>query len=242
MCAAFLRAEGVTKRFDGVLALDNVSVTLEPGTITALVGLNGSGKTTLLNILTGFLRPDEGQIYIEDERISGLPPWELEHRGIRRTFQEVRVIEKMTVLDHVLLGQADPGRIVKRWWSEPDTASMEAAVALLRDFGLTDLRDRQVLELSYGQRKLLSLATCLAGSTRALFLDEPVSGIFDRTVDVILTRLKVARADGLAILLIEHLLHVVEGIADTVVLLADGKVQGVGPAAAILPRARFPNG
>jgi branched-chain amino acid transport system ATP-binding protein len=206
---ALLSVEHVTRRFGGVVAVDDVSLDVAEGEIVGLIGPNGAGKTTLFNLVTRLYRPDEGAIAFEGESLLRTPPHKVVRRGIARTFQNVELFSSMTVLEHVLVGRyARRGR---------------SARELLGYVGLSPLAHRPAAELSYGTRKRVELARALAAGPRLLLLDEPAGGLNHEEVEQLGALLRNLRRDfEVTLLLVEHHMGLVMGVADRVHVLDFG--------------------
>ncbi len=225
-----LDVKGITKEFDGIKALRDVSFSLEKGTITALIGPNGAGKTTLLNILSGFLRPEKGEAYFRNKKITALPPFKIAKMGIARTFQNTRLFLQITVLENVLLamryenGENLKDVIFKRnRVLKEDREKVEQAMEFLEFVGLAEKRDELAENLSYGQRKLLELARALATRAELFLLDEPLAGVFPETKKKIMQLMEEMKSKGMTILFIEHIIGIVADISDRVVVLKHGE-------------------
>lgn len=237
-----LRCESLSKSFDGVKALDGVTLHLPKTGIIALVGPNGAGKTTLLNVITGFLRPDGGRCFLADEELTRLTPHRIVQLGIARTFQDLRVIKLISVLDNVML--ARPEQKGEHLWraltrfgvGAQENSNRAQAVELLRFVGLEERSRDPAGSLSYGQQKLLTLACCLATEAQILLLDEPIAGIHREMADSILGLLKELRDAGKLVVFIEHDLAAVHQIADTAIVMGEGKVVAQGAPGEILDR------
>lgn len=225
-----LKVDELRKEFDGVLAIDNVSFSLEKGTITGLIGPNGAGKTTAFNILMGLCRPDEGQVYFNGKWITYLPPHSIAQLGIGRTFQNIRVFPQISVLENLMLAPRNQkgegvflALIRTQQVKADERETRKKAIGFLQTVGLQDKKDEMAENLSHGQRKLLELARALATGSQLLLLDEPTAGVFPETRDKILDLLRELRGTGKTILFIEHDLNVVMGISDKVIVLNYGK-------------------
>jgi branched-chain amino acid transport system ATP-binding protein len=230
-----LELKGVIKSFDGIKAVDGVSIGFERGKITALVGPNGAGKTTLFNLINGFTFPDAGEIRYKNRNIVGLPPWDVSNLGIGRLFQDVRVFEKMTAQDNVLC--AFKGRrgdtffwpILGRWIVRKEERCLEKnALKLLEFVGIADKSHEFAESLSYGQQKLLSLARLLAADSDVLLLDEPTAGISPDMVRKILDLIRALATKGKTAVVIEHNMNIVSEVADWVYFMDDGQVVSFG--------------
>ena len=177
-----LVVDNVTKRFGGLIALDHLSLQAERGRITGIIGSNGAGKTTLLNVISQIIPPDEGRVFVGDSELTGLPAHRVTGEGVARTFQQLRIFQKMSVMDNVLLGfQGNPGEALWRLVLSPravaksQSRNRAEAEAILERVGLLDLAAQQAQTLSYGRQKLLSLARMMATGAGLVMLDEPTS-------------------------------------------------------------------
>ena len=217
---ALLTVEHVAKRFGGVVAVDDVSLDVAEGEIVGLIGPNGAGKTTLFNLVTRLYKPDAGEIAFAGESLLGTPPHKVIRRGIARTFQNVELFPTMTVLEHVLVGRsARRGR---------------AAGEILAYAGLSPLAHRTASELSYGTRKRVELARALAAGPRLLLLDEPAGGLNHEEVGELGALLRKLRRDfELTLLLVEHHMGLVMGVADRVHVLDFGRKIAEGTPAEV---------
>jgi branched-chain amino acid transport system permease protein len=225
----------VSKSFAGIKAVNDLSMQLERGKITALIGANGAGKTTVFNLLTGVLPVDSGEVYLNGENITGLRPDQVANLGMARSFQDVRLFSGMTVLDNVLLGV--PGqageRLVPLFSRVRATRAREReATAVARywlDYvGMGRSVDQKVDALGYAQQKLVSLARILATDAQVLLLDEPASGIDYQFLDEILALISQLRDEGRTVCIVEHNLDVVRRLADHVYFMEVGTVTAEG--------------
>jgi branched-chain amino acid transport system ATP-binding protein len=226
-----LRIEAVSKKYGGVIALNNVSLEFRGSGVSALVGPNGAGKTTLLNLVTGFVRPDEGCFFVNGVEATNLSPQALHRLGLIRSFQEVRLVRKLSVAENVSLAYTN--RRVEGYWravvGRCKIAPLEEQEAweLLKKFGLDNERNRVTGSLSYGQQKMLSLACCLATGSTILFLDEPVSGVDPASLLKIAGALESLR-EGRLVIIIEHDVKFVSDVAERVVVMDGGSVVADG--------------
>jgi branched-chain amino acid transport system permease protein len=230
-----LRAEGLQKSFGGITAARDLSLTLSPGKITALVGPNGAGKTTVFNLLTGFVIPDAGTVRLFDADVTRLSPWRTVQRGLARSFQDVRLFEHMTVLDNVLTAiPAQPGeRLGALFLSPRRTAAAERrnrdkALDYLAFVGLVDKAGEVAASLAFGEQKLVALARLLATEAQVLLLDEPASGIDLHWVERILDLIRQLAAAGKTVCIVEHNLEVVTAIADHAYFMEAGRIIAEG--------------
>jgi branched-chain amino acid transport system ATP-binding protein len=210
-----LSVEHVTRRFGGVVAVDDVTLDVGEGEIVGLIGPNGAGKTTLFNLITRLYRPDEGEIVFDGQSLLRTPPHRVVRRGIARTFQNVELFGSMTVLEHVLVGRhARRGR---------------SARELISYVGLSPLANRLAAELSYGTRKRVELARALGSGPRLLLLDEPAGGLNHEEVQELGALIRNLRDDfDLTLLLVEHHMGLVMGVADRVHVLDFGRLIASG--------------
>jgi branched-chain amino acid transport system permease protein len=221
-------ATDVTKHFGGLRALDGVSLTVHPGELLGLVGPNGSGKTTLVNLLSGQFRPTSGTITVGGQDIGSLPPHRIAHVGVARTYQIPRPFASMTVRDNVamaiMFGRSPTDLEAAR-------AAAEEHLALV---GLAELADALPGEINLHERQLLEMARALATRPRVLLLDEALAGLNPVEVDNAVAVVRRIRASGIAIVLVEHLLRVVNQLATRIVVLDQGRVLADGDPATVM--------
>jgi branched-chain amino acid transport system ATP-binding protein len=235
-----LEVAGLTKRFAGVTALDDIDLTVRAGELVGVIGPNGSGKTTLFNCIAGAVRPDRGRIALDGQEITGRPPHVVARRGVGRTFQAARVFPRLTAREHLLaaLQEFQADGFAARLFRLPAAARAEAdadrrARALLDWVGLAETADRPATLLSYGQRKLLAFAMALAPAPRVLMLDEPMAGVNPVLVARLAGHIRELRAEGRTVVLIEHNLTVVMTLCERVVVLDHGQKVAEGPPAVV---------
>ena len=240
-----LEISGITKEFGGIKALNNVSFSINKGTITALIGPNGAGKTTLINILSGFLKADEGKILFKGKDITGLPPYKLARIGITRTFQGTRLFPQLTALENILLairfryGERLDDVIFKSGKiSEEERRNTEKALNILKLVGLIDKKDELAENLSYGQRKLLELGRALATGAELFLLDEPFAGVFPEMRKKIASVIKDMKNMGKTIIFIEHMMDIVAEISDRAIVLKHGEKIAEGSTPDVLKDER----
>ena len=238
-----LELEGVSKHFGGVAALDGVSLTVAEGETVGLIGPNGAGKTTLFNCVTGVLRPDRGRLRFGRETLeslAGLQPHEITQSGIARTFQNIRVFPRMTVLENAAVGTY-PRTHTGLWAAILLTAearrelrwARDRAMALLEFVGLADRAAEPAGALSFGWQRRLEIARALASDPALLLLDEPAAGLNPIEKRQLLELVQQLKTRGLTILLIEHDMQVVMPISDRVAVLDYGKKIAECPPRAI---------
>jgi branched-chain amino acid transport system permease protein len=242
-----LVATDLAKWFGGIRAVDGLDIELRAGKITALLGPNGAGKTTVFNLLTGALRPDRGVVTLNGGDITGLRPYQVSQLGMTRSFQDVRILSRLTLLDNVMLavpGQSGeglataflrPGLVAKK-----ESEVRERAHECLRFVGFDEHMDRwRAADLGYGDQKLLSIARMIATEAPVLLIDEPASGIDRRSLRPVLEVLERLREVGRAICLVEHNLDIVAGLADWVLFMESGKVTAQGTMTQITGQERL---
>jgi branched-chain amino acid transport system ATP-binding protein len=227
-----LRAEALTRRFGGLTAVADVSLSIEVGELHAVIGPNGAGKSTLVNLLSGTLPPSSGRVLLGGQDVTGWPSWRLAQGGIGRSFQRTNVLREMTVFENVrLAAQASvftPGRWLHR--ASREAAPIEAARAALARVGLD--AEGPAGTLSHGQLRLLEIAMALATAPRVLLLDEPLAGMGPEEGEKVAALLKALARDH-AVLLIEHDMDFVFAVADSMTVMVDGRVLEQGAPAAI---------
>jgi ABC-type branched-subunit amino acid transport system ATPase component len=237
----YLQADGLDHRFGGLHALRECSFGIEQGRCTCLVGPNGAGKTTIFNVITGFLKPDEGSVSFQGRKLDGLRPQAIVHAGIARTFQNLRLFADLSALDNVMVG------IANQFGEEPVGAMFRPlhtlrtqrrhrveALATLEHVGLADRANEMVRNLSYGEQKLLTIARVLATGAELLLLDEPASGLSTGALDAIMALLHRLQSEGKTLLVVEHNTRVVQQIADDVLFLHQGHLMAQGSPESII--------
>jgi ABC-type branched-subunit amino acid transport system ATPase component len=229
---ALLRTEGIKKSFGGVHALNGATIEVEEGTVAGLIGPNGSGKTTLFNVITGYERPDQGQVYFGDRVLTNAAPDKVFAAGIGRTFQLTRIFARLTVLENMLVAaQAkDRPRNLLAWFGRDAwTHQRRHAMELLRFVGIERHADVLAGSLSYGQRKLLELAYVLVADPQVILLDEPAGGVNPTLVNHIADRIRELNSGGKTFLVVEHNMEFVMGLCSTITVLESGAVAASGP-------------
>ena len=228
--SVFIEIQSLNRDFGGIQALDDFSCTVSKGEILGLIGPNGAGKTTLFNVLTGFIPQDSGKMTFQDRDISWMSPHRISAVGITRTFQIVRLIRRISVLDNVLLAfKHQPGEGIEnvffRWRTcrKVESENRKVAMSLLKYSGIDDKANDPAEALSYGQQKLLSIVCCLATGADLLLLDEPIAGIAPVMIEKILSIIKDLPEQGKSVIIIEHNMDVIMQLCDRVIFMDAGK-------------------
>ncbi len=229
----FLQTKNLTKSFGGVRALNNVSIDIEGGHVTSIIGPNGSGKTTLVNVLSGMLAIDKGAICIDGADIARIRPYDARWYGITRTFQNIRLFEQMTVLDNLLVVLTERN-VVGALFERHKEFHTARAAELLQQVSLLEKRDALACNLSYGQRKLLEIARALGTDARLYLFDEPFAGLFSEMVKIISSVICELRAKGKTVVLIEHSMDLVRELSDFVIVMDSGRVLANGAPEVVL--------
>jgi branched-chain amino acid transport system ATP-binding protein len=230
-----LDVSGVTVRFGGLTALDNVSLSAAPRQITGIIGPNGAGKTTLLNSVCGFVRPASGTILFDSRELTGARPHRLAGLGIARTLQGVGLFRGLTVAENVMVGATHAARA--GFWSalfglprsdRDERRLREQALAALGRVGVADVADSMPETLAYGLRKRIALARALVGHPRLLLLDEPASGLSEKELPELGELIRAFAAEA-TVVVIEHRMDLMMSICDTIFVLDFGKLIAAGP-------------
>jgi branched-chain amino acid transport system ATP-binding protein len=229
-----LETAGLTREFQGFVAVNEVALKVRTGTIHALIGPNGAGKTTCFNLLTKFLQPTRGTIHFKGRDITGLKPAQVARLGLVRSFQISAVFPHLTALENVRIAlQRARGASFDFWRSERVLGAYDnRARELLFDVGLTGYADTTAGLLSYGRKRALEIATTLALDPEMLLLDEPTAGMAHEDVERVVQLIRRVR-EGRTILMVEHNLSVVEGLCDTITVLTRGRVLAEGDYASV---------
>jgi branched-chain amino acid transport system ATP-binding protein len=224
-----LETEDLTKEFAGFVAVSGVSLRIERGTIHALIGPNGAGKTTCFNLLSKFLSPSRGRIVFKGRDITALPPADVARRGLVRSFQISAVFPHLTVLENVRIAlQRRRGGSFDFWRSKRVLDVLnDRAMALISDVGLASFAEWLAVELPYGRKRALEIATTLALDPEMLLLDEPTAGMGHEDIDRITALIKAVAADR-TVLMVEHNLSVVANLSDRITVLTRGRVLAEG--------------
>lgn len=219
-----LETDGLTRRFGGLDAVSDVSVTVEQNSVVGFIGPNGAGKTTFINVVTGFLKPSAGRVVFDGNDVTGQRPWDVARAGVSRTFQIAKPFRDMTVRENVALGSMfGPGN------SRSVAASLTDADEVLERVGLTERAEARPGELPIADNKRLDLAKALAMKPRLLLLDEVMAGLRPAEIDKSIDLIRSLQKDGLTIVVIEHVMKAILAVSDKVIVLHEGKRLAEGP-------------
>jgi len=221
MSPPILSVENVTKKFGGLVALDNVSFKVSEGEIVGLIGPNGAGKTTLFNVITGFYKPENGKIVYQGRNITGLHPYKVTRLGIARTFQIVKPLSNLTVLENVLVG-AFTGY-------EEHKEAVEKAYEALEFVGLADKFDMKAGMLNVVEKKRLELARALALNPKVMLLDEAAAGLNPAEINEMTKLIKKLNEEGKTLIVVEHVMKFIMGLVERLVVLHYGEKIADGP-------------
>ena len=234
---ALLEVSGLSKAFGGVLAVQNVSFSVEPGIVYSVIGPNGAGKTTLFNLITGVYPPSAGVVRLADEFVTGLAPNQLARKGIARTFQNLQVCMNMTAIENVMLGGhlLLDRNLIKSMLRFPslrraDSVLRERAIELMRHVGLAAYLESEASAMPYGALKRLEIARALAAKPRILFLDEPAAGFNPVETAEIDDLIRKIADSGVTTVLVEHDMKLVMNISDRILVLNFGEKLAEGSA------------
>ena len=225
----FLEVKGLTKHFDGVTAVDNVSFEVSPGEIFALIGPNGAGKTTVFNLISGVLKFDSGEVKFKGKALRGLKPYQIRALGIARTFQNLQLFSSMSSVENVMAGAHLTGKkgFVQSLLRLPGVAAEEKetyrrSVSVMEEMGLGSDIDIPASTLPFGKQRLLEIARALSGSPELLLLDEPAAGLNAGEAKQLAENLKKLRDKGISLVLVEHDMDTVMEVADRILVLNFG--------------------
>jgi len=225
-----LETNKLTKRFGGLVAVNQIDLKVSKGKISSIIGPNGAGKTTVFNVITGIYQPDEGEYFFKGEKLFGMKPHQILAKGIARTFQNIRLFNGMTCLENVMSGQharSNSGiwpsifRLPSQTLEEQKI--QEIAERRLKQVGLSEHKYELAKNIAYGNQRMLEIARALASNPALLILDEPSSGLNDKESEDLMNFLNKLIQEDLTILLIEHDMNVVMGISDWVTVMDEGK-------------------
>ena len=228
--SAVLQVNGLSKRFGGVTAVDDVSFQVEEGEILGIIGPNGSGKSTLFNCVLGQLTPDTGDVRVDGKQVNGMRPCDLNRLGVSRTFQLLQVFPQLSVRDNLILaGQEHRGTLFSRLFGAQDAGLGPAADEMIEFFRLAKLASLKAGSLSYGQQKLLDAAMAFMAGPRLVLLDEPAGGVNLTMLGDLQGRLKAINSERKStFVVIEHNMDFVMSLCTRILVLAEGRIIAEG--------------
>ena len=242
---SLLSIEEIIKEYDGIRALDRVSLKVEKGSIKGLIGPNGAGKSTLFHLISGVEKPDSGKIYLKGREISSLEPHERSSLGIGRTFQTIQVWGNMTVVENIMAGM---NRRLKGgllscglwlpWIRRSEKEALREAKEILDSLGLLGKWESIASQLPYGKQKLLELGRALAMKPELLLLDEPASGLTLAEIEQLSQHISQVRQEGVTVFIVEHHMGMVMEIADEIAVLHNGELIAEGTPEAVRKNPR----
>lgn len=236
MAASIIETRSVAKYFGGLHAVDGVDLQVAPGSLHSIIGPNGAGKTTLFNLISGLLKPTQGQVFLAGREVTGLPLYRMAHLGIGRSFQITNVFSSLTVLENVrLAAQALGHDNFKLWRSAGSFRRYEVqARAALAEVGLEEKATLPAAILPHGDKRRLELAIILAGDPAVLLLDEPTAGMASEQVPALVKLIAGLRSQGSkTIILVEHNMNIVMNVSDRITVMHQGRVLAEGDPAGI---------
>ena len=232
---ALLELKNVTMRFGGVVATDNLSMEVNKGELVSLIGPNGAGKTTVFNVLTGVYPQAEGEIFFDGQQILGKSVQDIVHRGIARTFQNLRIFKTMRVIENVMMGDS---RNIKenifdilfrtKHFKEQERITTQKALDILSTLELEDIRDEYAGSLPYGQQRKVEIARAIATGAKLILLDEPAAGLNATETEELMRFIRSLLDKGFTVLMIEHDMSMVMNISDRIYVLNFGKLIATG--------------
>ncbi len=221
-----LRVENLTMRFGGLVAVRDLSLSVEEGEILGMIGPNGAGKTTAFNMISGYYKPTEGQVFFQDQNITGLRPDQVCNRGLTRTFQVVKPFSHLTVLENVMVGAYAH--------TNKNQVAKDKAREVLDFLGMSDKTEVLAGGLPIALRKRLEIAKALATEPKMLLLDEAMAGLRPRETDEIIELVRKVSKQGVALLLVEHVMRVIMSLADRIVVIHHGEKIAEGEPQAVV--------
>ncbi len=233
---SLLEVRGLTKRFGGLLAVDDYRLDLPRGEIYGLIGPNGAGKTTVFNLITGYIRPDGGSVRFEGRDITGLPPNRVSELGIARTFQNLRIFRRLTVMENLLIGRhksfsyslLDTVFMNSRYAREEEAGEREVH-EIMMELGIHEYADRLAGELPYGIQRLVEIGRSLLTKPKLLMLDEPTAGMNPKEAEELISKVReIKESFDLTVLIVEHRMKVIQGLCSWVQVLDHGRVIAEG--------------
>ena len=231
-----IETKNLVKRFNGVHAVDRLSIEVEKGQITGIIGPNGSGKTTLINLLSGVLEMDSGEIIVDGtKKNTRILPHQVSFYGITRTFQNVRLFEQMTVLDNILVVVTERN-VFSSLFEKHTEYHHKIAEEVLQKVGLWEKKNQLAVNLSYGQRKLLEIARTLAMKAEVYLFDEPFAGLFPEMKKIVSSIFQELKQENKTVVLIEHDIGLIRELCDHIFVMDEGKLLAEGKPESVLEK------
>lgn len=235
MSKTILKVENVTQRFGGLTAVNGVNMEIKEGEIVGIIGPNGAGKTTFFNNITGVYKPTEGKVFLDDKDITGLKPFEITQLGMARTFQNIRLFYRMTVLENVMVGihsrtksNLVDSTLKTKTHKETEEEAERRALEVLEHTGLADFRYNYATSLPYGLQRRLEIARAMASNPKILLFDEPAAGMNEQETSDLMKFIKDLKEYGYTIVLIEHDMKLVMNICERIYVLDHGNLIAEG--------------
>ena len=224
-----LDTRDVTKQFGGLIAVNQISMTVNKNEIVGIIGPNGAGKTSFINALTGIYKPSSGQVFFQGRDITGLPAYKISKQGIARTFQNLRVFSNISVLENVLIGaHCKIDNPFHHIFLHPlrsrkvEHQAYEKVITLLKNVGLEEKKESLAKNLSYGEQRILEICRALASDPELLILDEPCAGMNSAEMDTLADFVKKLRDEGQTIVVIEHNMRFMMAVSDRIIVMTEG--------------------
>lgn len=224
-----LKVENLTKQFDGLIAVNNVSFHVQEGEILTVIGPNGAGKSTLFNLISGIVRPTSGRVYLQDEDVTGIKPHRIAVKGIARTFQTTALFDQLRVVDNLAIGRKLRTKsrlwdtiLHTRSWKKDQEETQRKIIETLEFIGMRDKALSFVSTLSQQEQKRLAIGIALVSDPKIILLDEPTGGLIQEDTDAITGLIKKMKAAGITVCLIEHKMRMIMDLADRIVVLNYG--------------------
>lgn len=230
-----LETKNLIKRFEGVHAVDGLSIKIEKGKITGVIGPNGSGKTTLVNLLSGMLPIDAGAVMVSGAGVNKIRPYEIALYGITRTFQNIRLFEQMTVLDNILVVLTERN-VFGALFEKHSEYHLKIAEEVLSKVGLWEKKNQLAANLSYGQRKLLEIARAMAMKAEIFLFDEPFAGLFPEMIKIVSGIMRELKKEEKTVVLIEHNMNIIRELCDHILVMDSGKLLAEGKPKEVLEK------
>jgi|SRR3989344_41488 len=231
-----LETKNLVRRFNGVNAVDGVSIRIDEGIIAGIIGTNGSGKTTLINLLSGVFEMDSGEIIIEEaQKLTRILPYQISLFGITRTFQNARLFEQMTVLDNILVVVTERN-VFNSLFEKHTEYHQNIAEEVLQKVGLWEKKDQLATNLSYGQRILLEIARTLAMKADIYLFDEPFAGLFSEMRKIVSGIIRSLKQENKTVVLVEHDMGLIRDLCDYIFVMDEGKLLAEGTPACVLEK------